>query len=133
MREIVNNKDERASKLGYLAGAAGGFTEVFNNIKEPIFANIVNPLLALLFSAALGYFLWGVVRFIRQAENPEGRESGKRHMIAGIIGLAIMLSAFGLIKFVFNVVTDPDSSGTRPKGINGEDIPTPSIIEKQSF
>lgn len=61
---------------------------------------ILNPLIALMFALALGYFIWGVLRFIWNADSEDARESGKRSMFWGIIGMLIMVSVFGIIKFI---------------------------------
>ena len=69
---------------------------LLNNIKT----EIVNPAIYLLLALAGVYFVWGVFSFISNQENDEGREKGKQHMIWGIIGIFIMLSAFGIIKMI---------------------------------
>lgn len=53
-------------------------------------------LMSLLFSAALALFLWGVVEFIRNAENSDARTRGKQRMLWGIIALFAMISYIGL-------------------------------------
>ena len=59
---------------------------------------IVNPIINLLFAAAVVYFLWGVYKYISGAESPDGREQGSRHIIWGIVGLVIMVSVFAIIR-----------------------------------
>jgi uncharacterized membrane protein YidH (DUF202 family) len=59
---------------------------------------IINPLITLLMVLGVLYFLWGLVQFIANAADSEGRETGKRHMIWGIVGLFIMVSVFGIIQ-----------------------------------
>ena len=63
---------------------------------------IINPLIILLFGFALILFLWGGFKFIRDAGSEDGRTLGKKSFIWGIIGMAIMISAFGLINLVLN-------------------------------
>ncbi|MDP3988658.1 MAG: hypothetical protein Q8P93_00250 [bacterium] len=65
-------------------------------------SNIINPALTLFFVLGMVVFAWGVVQFIIAYQNADtaGVEAGKRHMIWGILGLAIMISAFGIINFV---------------------------------
>ena len=60
-------------------------------------AAIINPLISLMFAAAIIVFAWGVVRFISSTESDEKREEGKRTMLWGIIGLFIMLTVYGII------------------------------------
>jgi len=54
------------------------------------------PLMVLLFTVALVMFLWGVLDFIKNAENSEAREKGKQRMLWGIIGLFAMVAFLGL-------------------------------------
>lgn len=61
---------------------------------------IVNPLIQLLFAAALVMFLWGVFGYIRNADNPEGRQTGGRHILWGLIGMAIMVGVYGIIRIL---------------------------------
>ena len=70
--------------------------DLLNNIKT----EIVNPAIYLLLALAAVYFVWGVFSFISNPESDEAREKGKQHMIWGIIGIAIMLSTFGIIEMI---------------------------------
>jgi hypothetical protein len=81
---------------------------------------IIVPGISLLFALALIYFFWGVVQYIINLNNPAGRTDGQRHMFWGIVGLAIMLSAFGIVNFVFNSVTRPGEK-------------QPNILRDQTF
>ena len=62
-----------------------------------IAAQIINPLIGLMFAVAVVFFIYGVVEFIAAADNEETRTKGKQHMIWGIIGLAIMFGANAII------------------------------------
>lgn len=69
-------------------------------ILERIKVVILYPLISLLLGAALLVFLWGVFRYIAGAgaESDEARETGKRHMLYGIIGLVVMVSALAILE-----------------------------------
>ncbi|MCC2630676.1 MAG: seg [Candidatus Paceibacter sp.] len=90
-------------------------------------SEIIVPLIALLFVLAFIYFLWGVVQYIMHMNSPGDRQTGQRHMVWGIIGIAIMISAFGIVNFVFNSVTRPE--GTPIYGIDGQPITQPDILK----
>ena len=75
---------------------------------------IVNPAIMILFAVAFVVFLWGVAQYIRNSSNPSAATTGRDHMIWGIVGMAIMVSAFAIIKIVIGTF----------------DIPTPDIIDK---
>lgn len=58
------------------------------------------PLIKLLFILATVVFLWGVIEFIAGANSEDKLKKGKLHMIWGVIGMAIMLSAGGIIQIL---------------------------------
>jgi len=74
---------------------------------------IVNPIIILLFSIALVVFIWGVVLYIKDADNTEAREKGAKHIFWGIVGMAIMVMAFSIIKIVANTVGADGDPQTR--------------------
>lgn len=63
---------------------------------------IVNPLIALLFALALGYFLYGVVEFIANQDNESKKTEGKQHILWGLIGITIMFGVWGLLQIVLD-------------------------------
>ena len=74
----------------------------------PILTNIikfiVDPAISLLFGVALLYFLYGVAVFIYKSDNETSLNEGKSHIIWGIVGLFIMISAFGILQLICNTV-----------------------------
>jgi uncharacterized membrane protein YidH (DUF202 family) len=78
-------------------------------------SQIIAPLILLLFALSLVMFFWGVADFIRGSDNEEARKTGRNHMIWGIIGIFIMVSAWGIILMVTNTfgMTTP----TLPTGL----------------
>jgi len=73
-------------------------TQLIYNINSKIIA----PIILLLFSLSLVVFFWGIVDFIRGSDNETVRQIGKDHMIWGIIGIFIMVSAWGIILVAIN-------------------------------
>ncbi|HEY4502605.1 MAG TPA: hypothetical protein VJH21_02115 [Candidatus Paceibacterota bacterium] len=67
-------------------------------------AEILNPLIILLFGFALILFLWGGFKFIRDAGSEEGRTLGKQSFIWGIVGMVIMVSVYGILRLVTSTV-----------------------------
>lgn len=59
---------------------------------------ILFPLISLMIGVALLIFLWGAFQFVYQAGNEGAREVGRRHMLWGIIGFVIMLSALTILQ-----------------------------------
>jgi hypothetical protein len=67
-----------------------------NDLINKILDNIVNPIIWLMFGAAFIVFLWGVTEYVLHLDDEKARDTGRLHMIWGIIGAAIMLSAIGI-------------------------------------
>lgn len=101
---------------------------LFTNIINPVKTEILNPIIYLLFALALLYFLWGVIRYIYNGDSDDARSKGQKHMIWGLIGMAIMLSVFGIMSLIFNSVT---FNGTA-KGVDNKPANTtkPGAIDR---
>jgi hypothetical protein len=74
------------------------------NILQKIADQIINPAIFLLFALALLYFLYGVVIYIQNADSPEKRKEGGRHMIYGILGFVIMFGVYGIMRILQNTL-----------------------------
>jgi len=61
---------------------------------------ILNPIIVLMFMVALAVFFWGIVQFIMNQEGNQARDDGKRNMLWGIVGMFIMVSAYGIIRVI---------------------------------
>ncbi|HBB43901.1 TPA: hypothetical protein DCZ46_02505 [Candidatus Campbellbacteria bacterium] len=72
-------------------------------IIDKIKTEIINPIIILLVAVAVGYFLYGLMEFIRNQDNEDAQESGKKHMLWGAIGIAIMFSVYGILNLVNNI------------------------------
>lgn len=84
--------------------------------------SLVIPGVTLLTALAVVYFLYGVFTFIKNSgDSDEAVTTGKRHIIWGIIGLFIMVSAWGIIGFICTTVSC-DSSGTTGEQIKQVDL-----------
>lgn len=78
--------------------------EQLDSLIAKVGQNILNPIVLLLFAAALVYFLWGVFVFIRDYDNEDARSIGAQHMLWGIIGMFIMISAFGIMNLIARTI-----------------------------
>jgi hypothetical protein len=65
---------------------------------------IINPIIQVAFSVATVVFVYGVFEFIRGADNPEVRKQGQQHMLWGLVGLAIMVSVFTIMRILINTL-----------------------------
>lgn len=69
-----------------------------------ISTEILNPLIAIMFAVASVYFFYGVAHYIWNPDNEEARESGRKSMLWGLVGMFIMVAVFGIMKFLISSV-----------------------------
>ena len=81
-----------------VAYAASEAKKVAESLLERINEVILFPLMTLMVSVAVLLFLYGAFEYIYNAGNDSARETGRRHMMYGIIGLLVMLSAYTILK-----------------------------------
>lgn len=65
---------------------------------------VVNPILRVAMMVALVLFVYGVFIFIKGADKPDVRTTGQKHMISGLIGLAIMISVFTIVRMIIGTI-----------------------------
>jgi uncharacterized membrane protein YidH (DUF202 family) len=80
------------------------------NILSKIKSEILNPLILLLFALAVGYFLFGVMKFIQNQDNEEAQTQGKQHMVWGIVGIFLMIAVYGILGFITTTLGVPKVS-----------------------
>lgn len=66
------------------------------------FGKILEMIVPLLIALAVIGFLYGVMRFVFSAGDDEARKAGKNLMIYGLIGIVVMVSIWGLVRFAQN-------------------------------
>lgn len=71
-------------------------SDTFRGIVADIVDFISGSVMPLLFLAALTWFIWGTVQFIRNSDNQEKRKEGRSRMLWGIIALFVMVSYLGI-------------------------------------
>lgn len=79
----------------FIQGAIGKFVEV-----------IINPIIIFLATLSLVVFIFGLIEFLAQGNNPEKASTGKRHMFWGIIGLFIFIASVGILRIIAQTVGD---------------------------
>ena len=74
----------------------GPINAFINKIGE----NILNPLIYLMFGVASLTFAWGVYVFLANLDNAEKRKEGGWAMLWGVLGMAVMLGAKGIVAVI---------------------------------
>ena len=76
---------------------------------------ILFPLITLMMALAFLFFLYGVFEYVKNAANESARETGRNHLVYGVIGMLIMLSAFSILNIAAGTfglgMFDSDSVG----------------------
>jgi TRAP-type C4-dicarboxylate transport system permease small subunit len=80
--------------------------------------DIIDILIPLVAALALLYFFWGLAKFILNSGNEEAQTEGKNIMIWGIVALFVIVSVWGLVRFVGSAL------GINPSAV---DQPIPGV------
>lgn len=88
----------------HVANAQSTVVGAFGVAIAPIVNNIIMPLVQLAFAVALVVFVYGVAQLIWSSPDADGHKKGKVAIWGGLIGIFLMVSAWGIIRFVANSV-----------------------------
>lgn len=61
---------------------------------------IIQPLVVLLLTAGVAYFIWGVAMYIFNSDSADERKKGTQHLIWGILGIVVMVGVIGILRIV---------------------------------
>jgi hypothetical protein len=87
--------------LGIVPVAEASIQSLMNSISKVI----IDPLIVLLFSIAVVYFIYGLAQYLLSPDNEEVRKASKAHMLWGVIGMFIMVGAYGIINIIINTIS----------------------------
>lgn len=76
-------------------GTPGTFSELVC-----LFFDLVTFTIPIVASLTLLVFFWGLAKFIKNADDSSSHETGKQLMFWGVIGLFVMVSVWGLVRFI---------------------------------
>lgn len=74
----------------------------------------LNIIIVILFILVTLVFIWGVVQYIMAGGEEEKLKTGRRHMIWGIIGLAVVGAAWGITAIIWNYLGVQGGTGVTP-------------------
>src|SRR5437868_3823105 len=77
------------------------FAAPLDNVRALVttLGNIIGSLIPILIALAMVVFFWGLVRYIWGTKGVPSHDEGKKIMIAGLVGLFIMVAVWGIILF----------------------------------
>jgi len=76
------------------------YADEIDTVLGKVATEILDPIIYLLFALAFVYLLWGVIKFIANADNATEREVGRQHLIWAVVGMFIMIGVLGIIWFI---------------------------------
>ncbi len=62
--------------------------------------DLLSTATVLILAAAVVFFLWNVFKFVMAGGDEEKRKDGSQGIIYGVIGIAVMVSIWGLVNFL---------------------------------
>ncbi len=65
---------------------------------------IINPLIGALFALGFAFFLFGVARYMFYSGNDSERDTGRKHIMWGLVGMFIMVAVAGIINIIKNTI-----------------------------
>jgi hypothetical protein len=86
--------------------------------------NLTQRLVPTLIGLALALFLWGILRYLFSKDGPSKKEA-RDFMMWGIVALFVMVSVWGLVRIVQNIVLGDDANTMN-------DIKFPSVVVPNS-
>ena len=85
---------------------AFAFAQTLGNIEILVksIGNLVGLALPIVVAIALLAFFWGLVKYIFAQGNEESKADAKKIMLWGVIALFVMVSVWGLVRFIGNAL-----------------------------
>ena len=85
---------------------------------EILVFGIVTRLTMLFWVIIIAFFIWGVIKFIKNSEDSAEHEQGKKFMIWGVIAILVLVSVWAFVRIIL-----VDTLGITPTGV-------PNYIDK---
>ena len=63
---------------------------------------IIQPLIALIVTAGVAYFIWGVAMFMMSTDKPDKRKEATSYLLWGVVGVVIMTAVIGILEIVLS-------------------------------
>lgn len=78
--------------------------------------SVLNLVIYIMFALLIIYFIWGVVQYVSAGGDEEKLKNGKKHMLWGIIGIAVVGAVFGIAQWLYTAFgITPAGSVTVPQ------------------
>ena len=71
----------------------------FKDLVDYFITTLIVPLFSLMLAGAVVFFMWNIFGVIKNSDNPEELATMKKKAVWGIVGIAVMVSMWGLVNF----------------------------------
>ena len=88
------------AQTSQVTNCAGTDIGTFNGILCKI-SQILGAIVPVLIALGVVYFVWGVITYVISSDE-EAKKAGRDRIIYGIIGLAVIIGVWGLVKILTN-------------------------------
>jgi hypothetical protein len=95
-----------------------------------LIATYINDAVPIVIGLGVLLFIWGVIGFIRNADNEKERANARRFIIFGIIAIFVMVSVWGLVNIILNSL-GLDTYPQIPEGPEESSGPTNPIVSPE--
>lgn len=87
------------------------FVDGFKTLLNQDVPEILSSLWTIVIALAFLWFFWGLIGFIRNADNEDARAEGQQKMLWGIVALTVIISIYGVLYTLGDLVgIPPDAS-----------------------
>lgn len=87
-------------------------------------SNLVGILTGLGGAVAVGYFVYGAYLYLTASGAPNQMERGKAAMMTALVGVVLMMLAYGVVNLVINAVVSPAVTPSLPDPATPTPTPT---------
>ncbi len=100
---------------------AQNFGTTVNNISSAMqsVGGLISLATSILVGVAILVFIWGLVKFIINAGDPEKRKEGKQLMLWGLVALVVIASLGAIISLISNTFGIGTNDNLRTTGVQG--------------
>ena len=86
--------------IALAAPFTGSYQNGIDGLLESLFQLLTVGVIPLLILIATVVFMWGIIRYMSSGGDEDKLIDARRLMIFGIVGLAVMVSVWGLVRFI---------------------------------
>ena len=114
--------------LAYTPPDLKGNTTVTEVTPSKLFLNlgttVINLIYYLASLAAIGYLVWGGIKYIQSGGDAKKAEEARRAIISAIVGIIVIVSAYFIIGLAKGIYTDMTKVSGTDGGLYQELVPT---------